>query len=384
MRNDLKENTKIKLISLLSAIVLWMYVMVVIDPRDTKLFENIPVNVTNIQELEENDLVVYPEDTLVADIYITANLSDLQKVSEDDINIYGSVSNPIEGQNHLYLKVNTTKQVSYELKSDFIVVELEKLIRQEKEINIEISGKYKDDVDTITLEQSSVDISGPRVLTDEVESIKTVIIVDSKDERGLNQNVKLIPVNSQGKEVKGVKLDVKNINAKVTLLEEKEVPIKIQLKDDSINTEGYEISPKSVKIKGKRDKLDTIDYINTEQIDEIQEGNFKKVQLIAPQDVTLYEGSVVINHKQAKNIIKQLSYSNSEVKLRNNTQNNEIIDFDVSETIDVEVQLEEDIDVSKSDITLYIDLKDKDNLKIQYESNLDFVDVKITPETVKE
>ena len=39
MINKLKENTKIKLISLLSALVLWIYVMAVEDPTETKTLE---------------------------------------------------------------------------------------------------------------------------------------------------------------------------------------------------------------------------------------------------------------------------------------------------------------------------------------------------------
>ena len=41
MINKLKNNSKIKIISLLSAMVLWMYVMAIVDPEDTKIFENI-------------------------------------------------------------------------------------------------------------------------------------------------------------------------------------------------------------------------------------------------------------------------------------------------------------------------------------------------------
>ena len=53
--------------------------------RRYKTFWNIPVTVTNIEELEEDDLVVYPKSDLVTDIYITGKLSDLQKINEDDI-----------------------------------------------------------------------------------------------------------------------------------------------------------------------------------------------------------------------------------------------------------------------------------------------------------
>ena len=70
MRNNMKRNTRIKLIALFTAIVLWMYVMAVVDPEDTKLFENVPVTVTNTDELQGDDLVVYPQSDLVTDIYI--------------------------------------------------------------------------------------------------------------------------------------------------------------------------------------------------------------------------------------------------------------------------------------------------------------------------
>ena len=33
----LKNNTKVKLIALFSAIALWMYVIAIVDPEDTKL-----------------------------------------------------------------------------------------------------------------------------------------------------------------------------------------------------------------------------------------------------------------------------------------------------------------------------------------------------------
>ena len=89
MRNNMKRNTRIKLIALFTAIVLWMYVMAVVDPEDTKLFENVPVTVTNTDELQGDDLVVYPQSDLVTDIYITGKLSDLQKISEEDIHISG-------------------------------------------------------------------------------------------------------------------------------------------------------------------------------------------------------------------------------------------------------------------------------------------------------
>ena len=388
MKNNLKRNTRIKLISLLSAIVLWMYVMAIVDPEDTKLFENIPVSVTNTEELEDDDLVVYPESDLVADIYITGKLSDLQKINEDDIHIYGSINNPIEGKNYLYLKVNTTKQVSYELKSDFIVVKLEKLMYQEKDINPEIIGEYKDDVDTVVLQQSSVNISGPRVLIEQVDHIKATIKVDSKNKDKLTQRIKLIPVDVEGKEVNGVNLDVKSINAEVTFLEEKQVPINIQLKDENVDTNGYEVSPKVVTIKGKKEVLDKINYINTQKIDSTTIGVSKKIDLIIPEGVTTDETTTVVKPKDKESLIQRLIYNNSEIELRNNTQEINVLDLNIPDSINVEVQLDDtNTKLSKSDISLYIDLENGYNetkeYTIEYESDISFKNIKIIPSTIE-
>ena len=58
MKKKLSNNAKLKLISLLSAVVLWMYVMAVVDPEETKLFEDIPVSITNLNDLTDKDLVI--------------------------------------------------------------------------------------------------------------------------------------------------------------------------------------------------------------------------------------------------------------------------------------------------------------------------------------
>lgn len=387
MKNNLKRNTRIKLISLLSAVVLWMYVMAIVDPEDTKLFENIPVTVTNSDELEDEDLVVYPESDLVADIYITGKLSDLQKISEDDIHISGSINNPIEGKNYLYLKVNITKQVSYEFKSDFIVVKLEKLIHEEKDINPDIIGEYKDDVDTITLQQSTLTISAPRVLVDEVDHIKATVQVDSKGNDNLTQRVKLTAVDADGKEVTGVNLDTKSINAEIKFLEEKNIPINIQLQSDSEDVKAYEVNPDEITIKGKKEVLDKITYINTKKIDLSTIGVSKKVDLIIPDGITSEQTNVVIKPKDKESLIQRIIYNKDEIELRNNSEDIKKSDLNIPDSINVEVQLDDtETTISKSDISLYIDLENEyDETKkyaINYESNITFKNIKIIPNTV--
>lgn len=377
MKNKLKNNTKIKLISLLSAIVLWIYVMAIVDPEDTRLFENVPVVVTNIEELAENDLIVYPESDLVADINIKGKLSDVQKITVDDIHIYGTINNPMEGNNKLSLKVNITKQVSYEFKTDFIVVRLEKLLYDEKDIKPEIIGKYKDDVDTVSLSQDTVEISGPRILIDQVDHVKASIKVDDNSKNMLNQKVKLMAVNNVGKEVKGISLSVKNINVEIKLLEEKEVPINIQLKDNTVDISKYEITPSMVTIRGKKDVLDNIDYINTKKLDIASIGPLTKVELEVPEGIAIKDNNISIKLKESESSQQRLIYDSNDVELKNNYDKIDASKLNIPDNINVEVELNDgESKIDKSDIKLYIDLSEgyeegkKYNIKYATDKNV--------------
>lgn len=377
MKNKLKNNTKIKLISLLSAIVLWIYVMAIVDPEDTRLFENVPVVVTNIEELAENDLIVYPESDLVADINIKGKLSDVQKITVDDIHIYGTINNPMEGNNKLSLKVNITKQVSYEFKTDFIVVRLEKLLYDEKDIKPEIIGKYKDDVDTVSLSQDTVEISGPRILIDQVDHVKASIKVDDNSKNMLNQKVKLMAVNNVGKEVKGISLSVKNINVEIKLLEEKEVPINIQLKDNTVDISKYEITPSMVTIRGKKDVLDNIDYINTKKLDIASIGPLTKVELEVPEGIAIKDNNISIKLKESESSLQRLIYDSNDVELKNNYDKIDASKLNIPDNINVEVELNDgESKIDKSDIKLYIDLSEgyeegkKYNIKYATDKNV--------------
>lgn len=377
MKNKLKNNTKIKLISLLSAIVLWIYVMAIVDPEDTRLFENVPVVVTNIEELAENDLIVYPESDLVADINIKGKLSDVQKITVDDIHIYGTINNPMEGNNKLSLKVNITKQVSYEFKTDFIVVRLEKLLYDEKDIKPEIIGKYKDDVDTVSLSQDTVEISGPRILIDQVDHVKASIKVDDNSKNMLNQKVKLMAVNNVGKEVKGISLSVKNINVEIKLLEEKEVPINIQLKDNTVDISKYEITPSMVTIRGKKDVLDNIDYINTKKLDIASIGPLTKVELEVPEGIAIKDNNISIKLKESESSQQRLIYDSNDVELKNNYDKIDASKLNIPDNINVELELNDgESKIDKSDIKLYIDLSEgyeegkKYNIKYATDKNV--------------
>ena len=390
MINKLKNNSKIKIISLLSAMVLWMYVMAIVDPEETKLFENIPVTITNKNELNERDLVIYPEQDLTTNIYVTGKLSNLKKVTKDDINVYGQINNPLEGNNEIYLKVSTSQRVNYDFKNPVMIVTLEKIISEDKSIKVDITGSGKNNVDNIMLQDNidKVSVSGPRSLVNKVKRVVGTVKVNG-ELNDFSQSIKLEPVDAKGKVVEGIELEKDSVNVNITLLTQKTVPITLKLSDNGESGVNYTMSQNTVTIKGKKDIVDSINDIETQpvKLSEILPGTSKDVYLQVPSGITIETKYITINKNSEENTLEEYTYTAKDIEIRNNTENIDKSKIKIPNSINVSIEyLQSEGSINKDDIKLYIDLNEvslEDNTcKIKYESIYEIKKINIDPDTV--
>ena len=390
MINKLKNNSKIKIISLLSAMVLWMYVMAIVDPEETKLFENIPVTITNKNELNEKDLVIYPEQDLTTNIYVTGKLSNLKKVTKDDINVYGQINNPLEGNNEIYLKVSTSQRVNYDFKNPVMIVTLEKIISEDKSIKVDITGSGKNNVDNIMLQDNidKVSVSGPRSLVNKVKRVVGTVKVNG-ELNDFSQSIKLEPVDAKGKVVEGIELEKDSVNVNITLLTQKTVPITLKLSDNSESGVNYTMSQNTVTIKGKKDIVDSINDIETQpvKLSEILPGTSKDIYLQVPSGITIETKYITIKKNSEENAVAVYTYTAKDIEIRNNIENIDKSKIKIPNSINVSIEyLQSEGSINKDDIKLYIDLNEvslEDNTcKIKYESIYEIKKINIDPDTV--
>lgn len=395
MKNRLKNNTKIKLISLLSALVLWLYVMTVEDPVETRTFSDIPVTITNMSVLEERGLTIYPKEELLADISIRANLSSLRPINRDNIYIYGRLDDPKEGKNVVYLQANLPERVNkYDIKPNVITLDLEKVVNEKRSISVDVEGEPKINIDNIETNKKTVDVSGPRTLVNKVTSIKATL--DSSDKyKDFSTKLKLVPVDANGDAVKGVKLDDNFVVATVKFLQEKVVPVKLVF-DDSVsnqsNLENYSINPKDITIEGKKEALDNINGINTKPItaNDLKSNNSIDVALDIPKDVKIKNNISSIKLNINKNITSEFLISKSDIEIvsKESETGKEVDLSKIPENIKITVSYSDEIkDLSQKDIQLYIDMADtsqgEGKYPIKYKSKYDFKDVQIEPKIVE-
>ncbi|WP_092921876.1 CdaR family protein [Romboutsia hominis] len=391
MMNKLKHNTKIKLISLLSAITLWLYVMAIVDPTDTKLFENVPIVISNMNELKEKGFVIYPDGELTIDVSISGKLSKIQKVKKEDIHVYGTIENPMEGKNQVYLRVPTLPGMTHELKSNVIAVNLDKIVQENKNIEVKLEGNSKGNIDKVSIDgdKKSIEVSGPRTLVNEVTKVIGVLDVGSRTQ-DFSSEINLTPVDKNGNKVKGVKLYQSTLKVSATLLKEKTVPIRVKLKENTSDNEkvpSYELSKSNIVIKGSKDLIDGIEYIETKEVnlDDITSGFPKDVELNIPKGISSDTKYITIKLNGDKSLQKEFTYSKDEIELRNSDGKN-TSDIDIPESVKVTVDYPSTIEnLEKSDIKLYIDLSkpnENQKYKIEYDSSYKFNKIVIDPSEI--
>lgn len=387
MRN-LKDNTKTKLISLLSAIVLWLYVMTVIDPEETRIYKDIPITIANMQQLKSEDLTIYPEAELFTDISIKGKLSRLKRISKDSIRIYGSVEQPTEGKNLVTLRADLSEGVSYELQPNIITVNLEKNISEVKPVNIKTEGKYVSYIDKVTSEKQSVNVNGPRNLVNEVYEVVGNLNVDTKD-KNFSKRLKLIAIDRDGEVVEGVIVEEEYTNVDVVLLEEKTVPIEVNIKDENSNLKEYKLLKTEVKIKGTKEVIKGIQSIYTKPIDvsTITQDSIKDVELDIPPNISVSDKIVPIKFDVNKSLTKEFNISKENIEFRNIEEGQNIENNNLPEVIVISVTYNDEDMITESDIKLYVDLNDKllgDNeYIIKYENNDKIKEITINPNSVK-
>ena len=391
MINQLKNNTKIKVISLLSAILLWLYVMIFVDPSENKLYENVPVTISNMSDLNNKDLAIYPEIELTTDIYISGKLSEIQKTKKENIHIYGEINDPIEGNNRVLLKANIDGNITHKFKDGNIaIINLEKVISEKKSIDIQLEGNSKEKIDKIIPNKDSIKITGPRVLVNQVQRVVAMLDVGNKVD-DFTDKLKLYPINKNGDRVDGVDLESSFINVNVTLLREKNVPIRINYVDNE-NKQGildnYKITPDNINIKGSKDIIDNISYIETKPLDigDIS-NNAKEVALEIPKGVKSDIKYITIKLEEIKANREEIIYFANDIELRNKDDKLDTTGLNIPEEIKVSFEKNNISEsIYKDDILLYIDLKEKSedgNYEIKYETDKDINNIKIEPNNVK-
>ena len=262
MKKLLTRNLGLKLASLLLAFVLWFLVAQIHDPKDTVTFNNIQVRLINTELLDEEGKVyeVLDNSNLVrvtvtgpqsivkselrrSDIVAEADMSKLTDINTIAITYYcENISNDsveIKG-NHDSVRLNVEDKTS-------------KWIKLESNTIGDVASGYM--IGNVTLDQTSIEVTGPKSAISQVDHAGVDInVTDSTTSLSANVDIKLYDADDNELVLESIKKNVDSAYMTVEVLATKEVPVEIEYmgvpEDGYMATGEVESSVPTVRIAG--------------------------------------------------------------------------------------------------------------------------------------
>jgi YbbR domain-containing protein len=389
----LTKDITIKILSVILAFLLWLYVMGDENPEIPYEMANIPVKIVNINTLEKKGLTIVDEKNYYVTLRLKGRRNDILKLKSTDITAQADLSRVTSnGINVIPIDINGLPNniALVSISPSEIKVNVDYIAQIEMPVNIEISGNIAEGYAMMPAvsKPEKVLISGPKSKINLVKNVVAQVNVSNKN-KDMNISVPVIALDKDNKEVKGINIDPKFVNINIEVNKTVKVPVNAKIIGKV--QDGYDIAlvnviPEYVYITGSDSILDKIKSINTKQID-ITGLNHKITQDI-PYD--LPEGVKLIKNDSTakvfidiqKVITKDIVINNIQVKDSQN-RNPQLSNQTVTVTVS---GVESVVNSAVPDnFNAYVDVSNfgsgKQNVNISVTTNLNLKIIKINPET---
>lgn len=297
MRKFFASDTAIKILSIIAAIVMWLYVMNEQNPQVTYVIRDVPVKLQNLDEtkfaLKDNSI------EYKVNVRVRGRRSLVANLKPSDIHAQVNLRGRMEGDNLIRVDVSTPPNVELiDVSPREIMVTLEAIIEEQLPVSVDIIGVPAPGfaVDRPTSKPQAVVVKGPRSLVNAVKKVSASIDVTDTN----STIVSTLPVrvlDAQNKEQKGVTFRPEVVEVTVPIVPVSNVQVLPNIRGNP--PEGYiirdvRIDPPTVVVTGGHEILDGLQSLGTESINV--EGATSTVstdvKLILPKGVSLFDEDI--------------------------------------------------------------------------------------------
>lgn len=276
MKKKLFSNWGLKLASLVLAFILWIVVVRIEDPQDTRTFRNVPVKLINtslLTDADEEQVYEVLEDTnIIKSVTVLARKTVLDQLSASDIVAVADVKNLITYSNTIEISVTIPlygDQVD-SITASNTVMKLNVEDKKNKWVDLkynligEVAAGYM--VGNVSLDQNQILISGPESQVAAVDHASLDVDVSGfSTNLSANMEIKLYDADNNPIESRSVEKKVEYAHITVEVLATKEVPVVLTVMgtpaDGYIATGVVENEHPNVKIAGSASILNNINQI---------------------------------------------------------------------------------------------------------------------------
>lgn len=280
------------IISIVVAVILWIYVINIVNPPTSATFRNVPVTITGEEQLNSSGRALAIKEAYTATVDVSGSRNDMKKISGTDIALSIDVSNLAAGSNSVTVNAVMPTGIKLEnIENKTVTVNVEEYVTEAKPVEVVLSGAGSGEEATILRSSlTQIGVSGAQSVVDKVAHVRVSGDLSKAD---LDKEVELTlageAVDASGKVVPGVKLAQESINVTAVMYQTKSVPLSVPV-TGSI-WEGAALSesriPDSITIKGPASRLSQISEIKAKElkIDGLYETTVMEIEPVLGDDV---------------------------------------------------------------------------------------------------
>ena len=268
IKKALTANIGFKILALVFSIALWMIVVNVDDPEQTKTF-TATVQVINENVLTDQGKYYTLTDGNTVSFRVTAQRSVLERLSSSDFTATADM-NYLEDDERIPVDITVNRYASsVRISAQRLYLKVE--VGDEMDARFSIRGETTGDpadgfaVDEISVVPNVISVRGPAGYVSKIESVRAYCDVTG---RNMDTSETVVPVfyDADGKEMDTTRLQVSvdTVDVYVEIVSVKEVPIVVETSGslaDGLELTGITTDPATVMIKGESSELNRVTNI---------------------------------------------------------------------------------------------------------------------------
>lgn len=259
-------------ISFLIAIVLWFYVINIVNPQKDAQVRYVPVNISGVEALEERGLAVAGDLKYQVNLKIIGARNDIANLTANDFTVTADIASLNKGDTYIQVKVAAPRGITVEdIDSENIEVVVEDFITAAKPIGINFKDEAEGKEITIKhLDHDVVNVCGARSDVNKVSSV----IYELSATNLLEDNFATVslegkPCDKNGTVVGGIRLVEEDLKVDATVYTVKAVKLDAPMygvpAGGELAIEDFEVDP-VITIKGPSTVVEKITTITAQPI----------------------------------------------------------------------------------------------------------------------
>ncbi len=274
MKNILTRNIGLKIVSLILAVVLWIFINGMIDPVTTVTIKDVPVSILNEDAMQSSNKIYEVISGDKIDIKVRAKESIANKLTINDFKatadfLYNSYFGDV---NNVMIDVSCITYTENEVEivdgmNEIMNLSLEDTDSQSYAVSVVADGTVADGyyIAETAASPNLITISGTKTQISKIAKLKVLVDVEGASD---SFDVKGTPVlyDSEDNVVDASKLTLSSeqVDVSVRLLPTKEIDLKVVPEGDAYYNyvcTGIEYAPQTIVIAGEEEDLAAISYL---------------------------------------------------------------------------------------------------------------------------